>query len=183
MKPLFILAWGSGLGVAAATASVFAQDYSTCETWQELVKGSQFHYQPVVRVSDPGDANRRVYTGFWFYDELQFDVSGRYALAMKVSFQDREVTASDRGEIGYIDLKDDFKWTRIGETTAWNWQQGCRLQWRPGSDEILWNDRAETGDDFVCRAYNFKTGARRTLPRPIYDVDLPKDIKSSMSIS
>ena len=122
---------------------------------------------PCVR---PGTSQRPVYTGFWFYDVLQFDVSGRYALAMKVYFQGRDVTATDRGDIGYFDLQDNFKWTKIGETTAWNWQQGCRLQWSPHSDEILWNDRAEDGSHFVCRAYNFKTGTRRTLPRPVYDV-------------
>src|SRR5262249_6392796 len=60
--------------------------------------------------------------------------------------------------------------TKIGETTAWNWQQGCRLTWRGGSHEILWNDRADDGSQFVCRAYDFRSGARRTLPRPIYDV-------------
>ena len=46
---------------------------------------------------------------------------------MKVSFQGRDVTPSDRGEIGQIDLEDNNKWTKIGETVAWNWQQGCRL--------------------------------------------------------
>jgi hypothetical protein len=78
------------------------------------------------------------------------------------------VRPADRGEIGVIDLQNGFKWTQIGETTAWNWQQGARLQWRPGSDEILWNDRSEDGARYVCRVYNFKTGERRTLPRPIY---------------
>jgi len=43
-----------------------------------------FRYAPVVRVSDPGTNDRPAYTGFWFYDELQFDISGRFALGMKV---------------------------------------------------------------------------------------------------
>jgi len=89
---------------------------------------------------------------------------------MKVHVQNRDVTPSDRGEIGYFDLHDNNKWTQIGETTAWNWQQGCRLTWRGNSHEILWNDRADDGGHFVCRAYDFRTTARRTLPRPIYDV-------------
>jgi hypothetical protein len=135
-----------------------------------LVEGKNLEYAPVVRVSDPGTKERPAYTGFWFYDEQQFDVSGRYALGMKVYFQGRDVKPSDRGDIGYVDLRQGCKWTKIGETTAWNWQQGCRLQWRPNSDEILWNDRAEDGSHFVCRAYDFNTGARRTLPRPVYDV-------------
>src|SRR5262249_28323810 len=84
--------------------------------------------------------------------------------------KERDVTPADRGEIGVIDLKDNNKWTNIGDTRAWNWQQGCRLTWRGNSHEILWNDRADDGSHFVCRAYDFRTGKRRTLPRPIYDV-------------
>ena len=156
--------------VLSLAACATAHAYSTCASWNELVAGDGFEYVPVVRVSDPGSTERPSYTGFWFYDEQQFDVTGRYALGMTVHFQERKVEPSDRGDIGYFDLQDGFKWTKIGETTAWNWQQGCRLQWRPNSDEILWNDRSDDGTHFVCRAYNFKTGERRTLPRPVYDV-------------
>ena len=155
------------LSLAGCTA---AQDYSTCESWDELVAGEGFQYVTPVRVSDPGSNEQPAYTGFWFYDEQQFDETGRYALGMKVLFQDRDVELTDRGDIGYFDLQDGFKWRKIGETTAWNWQQGCRLQWRPNSDEFLWNDRSDDGTHFICRLYNFKTGEQRTLPRPVYDV-------------
>src|SRR5258705_7468555 len=83
-----------------------AQGYSTCKTWQEVVEGENLRYATVIRVSDPGTRDRPDYTGFWFFDGLQFDESGRFALAMKVHFQERDVTTSDRGEIGYIDLED-----------------------------------------------------------------------------
>ncbi|MBN1674993.1 MAG: nucleoside hydrolase [Kiritimatiellae bacterium] len=146
------------------------EHYTTYGTWAELVEGRGARYAPIRRISDPGTAANPAYTGFWFYGVLQFDASGRYALGMTVRFQDRPVQPTDRAEIGYFDLQDGNRWTRIGETTAWNWQQGCRLQWRPNSDEILWNDRSADGTRFVCRACNFKTGARRTLPRAIYDV-------------
>ncbi|XOV94395.1 MAG: hypothetical protein ACFHWX_06755 [Bacteroidota bacterium] len=144
--------------------------YSTVATWDELVAGNDYKYVTPDRISDPGTEANPVYTGFWFYDEEQFDPSGRYSLAMKVYFKEREVTAADVGDIGYIDLQDNNKWTKIGETTAWNWQQGCRLQWRPGSDDIIWNDHNDDKTGFVCRVYNFKTGETRTLPRAIYDV-------------
>lgn len=163
-----LVCWFSA-GVIAAGPAI-SQEYSTCKTWPEVVAGENFRYAPVIRVSDPGTKEQPVYTGFWFFDGLQFDESGRYALAMKVHFHERDVTATDLGEIGYFDLQDNNQWTKIGQTTAWNWQQGCRLTWRGGSHEILWNDRADDGSQFVCRAYDLKTGARRTLPRPIYDV-------------
>ena len=81
---------------------------------------------------------------------------------MKVYFQNRPVQPADRADIGVIDLKDQYKWTKIGESTAWNWQQGARLQWRPGSDEIVWNDRSDDGKQYVCRVYDFRTGKKRT---------------------
>ena len=75
---------------------------------------------------------------------MQFDPTGRYMLGMRISIEGREVHPTDTGEIGIIDLKDNNKWTRIGQTTAWNWQQGCRLEWIPGSsEELIWDDRAD----------------------------------------
>lgn len=152
---------------------VHAQDnlpYTTCTSFEQLLKERNAVYPAIIRVSDPGTGERRAYTGFFFYQVLQFDTTGRYLLGMRVYLQNRDVGPTDRGDIGYIDLKDGYKWTKIGETTAWNWQQGARLQWRPRSDEVVWNDRSDDGKKFVCRVYNFRTGARRTLPRPIYDL-------------
>ena len=134
------------------------------------MEGRNARYPAITRVSDPAVTGQRAYTGFFFYQCLQFDATGRYLLGMKVYIQNRVVQPSDRGDIGFVNLKDGYKWTKIGETTAWNWQQGARLQWRPRSDEIVWNDRSDDGTKYVCRVYNFRTGKRRTLPRPIYDL-------------
>src|SRR5262245_37993653 len=82
---------------AIARAAEPERQYSTCKSWQEVLAGKDLRYAPVIRVSDPGTKDRPVYTGFWFYDGLQFDESGRYVLAMKVDFENRDVTPSDRG--------------------------------------------------------------------------------------
>jgi hypothetical protein len=144
--------------------------YTTYTTFDRLMGAKDARYLPLTRVSDPGTSDHRAYTGFFFYQVEQFDVSNRYLLGLKVYFQSRQVAADDRGDVGYFDLRDNFKWTKIGETTAWNWQQGNRLMWRPKSDEIVWNDRSEDGKSFICRTYDLRTAARRTLPRPIYDL-------------
>ncbi|MEP0713020.1 hypothetical protein [Algoriphagus sp.] len=106
---------------------------------------------------------------YWFgyYDKLQTDPSGRYVLGMKVDSIFRSPTAEDTLRIGIIDLENGNKWEEIGTSTAWGWQQGCMLQWIPGSDEeVIWNDR-ENGA-FISRVFNVKTGENRTLPKPIY---------------
>jgi hypothetical protein len=144
--------------------------YTTYTSFSQVLGGINAHYLAVTRVSDPGTGVHPIYTGFFFYQCLQFDPTGRYLLGMRVYFQNRLVEPTDRADIGFIDLKDKYKWTKIGETTAWNWQQGARLQWRPGSDEILWNDRSDGCNKYICRLYNFRTGKKRTLPRPIYDL-------------
>jgi len=68
-----------------------------------------------------------------------------------------------------VDLKSSDTWTELGKSSAWCWQQGCMLQWRPGSkNEIMWNDRRD--DRFVSHILNVKTNKMRTLPHPFYTV-------------
>ena len=158
------------LAVGPAVQSQEHLPYTTYNSFDQVLEGIDARYLPVTRVSDPGTSSQHIYTGFFFYQCLQFDTTGRYLLGMKVYIQNRLVNPTDRADIGYIDLKDRNKWTKIGETTAWNWQQGARLQWRPRSDEIVWNNRSDDGQRYICSVFNFRTGKSRTLPRPIYDL-------------
>jgi hypothetical protein len=104
---------------------------------------------------------------FGYYDKWQFDETGRYALGMQVDFEHRSPQAADEIRLGVIDLKDNDRWAEIGRTRAWNWQQGCMLQWVPGSkDQIIWNDRQE--GRYVSVLYSMKTGRKRVLPAPVY---------------
>ena len=126
---------------------------------------SKFQSLPAVRAITQGPK----FHWFSYYDKLQFDPAGRYALGMEVDFEHRSPKADDVIKIGMIDLKNADRWTELGQSSAWCWQQGCMLQWRPGSkDEIIWNDRQD--DRFVCHILNVHSGRRRTLPYPIYTV-------------
>src|ERR1041385_1668084 len=89
--------------------TLFAQaklPYPTYTTFSQLLEGSGASHLPVTRVSEPGTAQKPIYTGFFFYQCLQFDTTGRYLLGMRVYIQNRLVQATDRGDIGFIDLKD-----------------------------------------------------------------------------
>src|SRR4051794_14980982 len=70
---------------------------------------------------------------FGYYDHLQFDPTGRYVLGMEVAFEHRSPGPDDVVKVGMIDLQDGDRWIELGESRAWNWQQGCMLQWLPGS--------------------------------------------------
>jgi hypothetical protein len=70
---------------------------------------------------------------FGYYDKLEFDPSSRYVLGMEAGFQHRTPEAEEEIRLGMIDLESDDKWTDLGSSRAWCWQQGCMLQWLPGS--------------------------------------------------
>jgi hypothetical protein len=106
---------------------------------------------------------------FGYYDKLQFDPACRYALSMEVDFEHRSPKPHDIIGIGMVNLKDRDRWIPLGQSRAWCWQQGCMLQWRPGSKtEIMWNDR-QSGR-FVCHILDVGAGKNRTLPHPFYTV-------------
>ncbi len=106
---------------------------------------------------------------FAYYDKLEFDPSGRYCLGMEVEYEHRSPRPDDVIKIGMVDLKEDDKWIELGQSVAWGWQQGCMLQWRPGSkSEVLWNDRQ--GDRFVCHILDVFTRKKRTIPHAVYTV-------------
>jgi len=136
-------------GAALMTLPEFG--YSTEEIKvQKLTSGPKYHW-------------------FGYYDKQQLDPTNRYALGMEVDFQYRSPNAGDVIRIGMVDLKKNNRWIELGESKAWGWQQGCMLQWIPGSkQEVIWNDREE--DRFVARVHNIKTGKTRTLPMAVYTI-------------
>lgn len=104
---------------------------------------------------------------FGYYDKLQFSPDDRYVLSNQVAFEHRSPRPDDVIQVGMVDLQDGDKWIELGESRAWNWQQGCMLQWVPGTEStVMWNDRQD--DRFVCHLLDIKTGQKRTLPRAIY---------------
>ncbi len=115
---------------------------------------------------------------FGYYDKSQFDPGGRYALGMAVDFEHRTPRADDVIRIGMVDMEDADRWIELGSSCAWCWQQGCMLQWIPGTQRsILWNDRQ--GDRLVCHVMDVNTRRRRTIPHPIYA--LSPDGRSAVS--
>ena len=104
---------------------------------------------------------------FGYYDKTPWDASGRFLLALEVPFGDRPPGPDDVARIGLVEPgRGTFE--AVAETRAWNWQQGCMLQWLPGTagQTIIYNDRQE--GQFVAVLLDLPTGRRRVLPHPIY---------------
>lgn len=104
---------------------------------------------------------------FGYYDKLQFDPSNRFVLGMEVGFEGRSPQPEDEIKIGMVDLENNDEWIELGTSNAWGWQQGCMLQFIPGSDSlIIWNDRKN--GRFVSHVLNIFTKQERILPFAIY---------------
>lgn len=106
---------------------------------------------------------------FGYYDKLQFDPTSRFVLGMRVDFEHRSPTGDDEIQIGMVDLEEKDRWIDLGMSRAWNWQQGCMLQWVPGTKRtVIWNDREK--DRFVSRVMNVDSREVNTIDHPIYSL-------------
>lgn len=104
---------------------------------------------------------------FGYFDKLQFDPTNRFVLSMQVNFEGRSPKPEDEIKIGMIDLENNDEWIELGKSKAWGWQQGCMLQFVPGSDSlIIWNDRIE--GKFISHLYNIYSKKENLLPFAIY---------------
>ena len=86
---------------------------------------------------------------------------------MKTDFEGRSPQPEDEITIGMVNLKNNDDWIEPGTSKAWGWQQGCMLQFVPGSDSlIIWNDRID--NKFVSHLFNIYTKEEIILPFAIY---------------
>lgn len=105
---------------------------------------------------------------FGYWDKSPLNANNTKLLACKVSFIDRMPTKDDILEIGYFDFNKPNEFIKITETKAWNWQQGCMLQWL-GPDynsKIIYNDRVDCA--FVSIIMDIALKEKYILPMSYY---------------
>lgn len=175
IKPMLVSLFCVSLGVAYAAESTQTSGAAATAASSGFGLPTYGTLEAMLAATDPALPQVRAVTRgpkfhwFGYYDKFQLDSSGRYLLCMEVDFEHRLPNADDVVRIGMVDLADGDRWIELSQSRAWSWQQGCMLQWRPGSDrEILFNDR--DGDRFVCRILDIPTRTLRTLPLPIEHV-------------
>ena len=105
---------------------------------------------------------------FGYYDLPAWDAEGQRHLAHRVGFMDRMPTPADVADIGYLEGGDFHK---LGETKAWNFQQGAMLQWLPAAGDpcLIHNERV--GYDYGAVVRDPAGTVLRRLPRPVANVD------------
>ena len=107
---------------------------------------------------------------FGYYDKSPLNNENNILLACRTSFIDREVKPGDILEIGYFKYKESNKFIKIAETSAWNWQQGCMLQWLPDQayTKIIYNDIRD--NRFVTIIQDIYTKEKTLLPMAYYAI-------------
>lgn len=116
---------------------------------------------------------------FGYYDKSPWDPSGHRMLACRADFDGRPPGPEDVLTIGIVDLETEG-FTPVADTRAWNWQQGCMLQWLDNR-RIVFNDRREKR--FVAVIFEVEAGERWELPRPVYSVHAERGIAASLNFA
>jgi len=91
---------------------------------------------------------------------IPWNQSGRYLVALRTSFQDHLPRAYEPAEIALLDANDNYSVRVVAETRAWNPQQGTMLYWNPASPEtqFFFNDRDPKTGRIFCVLFDISTG-------------------------
>lgn len=104
---------------------------------------------------------------FGYYDISPENFDGTKILVNRAPFIDKEPKISDKLEVGYIDVN-THAYIPIGMTEAWNFQEGCRLQWLD-ENRVIYNIRE--GHGFKSIVYDIEQGGFvKEYNIPIYSI-------------
>jgi hypothetical protein len=144
----------AGQPLMASVMNAAGKVESTCEVpIRALTHGPGFHW-------------------FGYYDKWELDASNRYVLSNVVNFEHRSPLPTDTIQVGYVDTQQQDKWTTIGQSSAWGWQQGCMLQWIPNEknqSRIIWND--VENQQYISRIHDIATGKTTQMNKPVYTLN------------
>jgi len=107
---------------------------------------------------------------FGYYDKSPWDISGRYMLCLRAENTWSEVSPTTTADIILIDTFNNNKVKKISETSSWNVQQGCMLQWLGPdfSSKIIFNDYRN--GRYVSVIKEVDSGKERVIDAPVYTV-------------
>lgn len=114
------------------------------------------------RLTRPGD-----HYFFGYFDKCPWSPCGRFLLAHRVAFLDRQPRPGEEAEIGFVDLSRGNRWQSLAKTRAWCWQLGSQLQWLPGDEGLLVHNDLREGR-LVSVVRDTEGREKRVLPEPVY---------------
>lgn len=116
---------------------------------------------------------------FGFHDKVPFSSDDSMLLAGEFDVPLRMPQPDDVLTVGYFTGPSFEDFNTVGHTRAWNWHQGCMLQWLGSERKIVYNDF--TDGRLVCRINSVDSGGTRTVEAPVSSVS--RDGKWGLSYS
>lgn len=119
---------------------------------------------------------------FGFHDVSPLSAGGTKLLAMHNSFDLRMPQPQEPLTVGYFDFNDGKmgNYHAVGESFAWNYHKGCRLQWLD-SDRLIYNTAID--GELCSKIYNVADGSEIAVPHPIDAVFISGDKQIASSFS
>lgn len=111
-----------------------------------------------------------VHEGFFFgfHDHTPFSADNSKLLTNRFYIPLRMPQPDDKLEVGYLSGVGYKEYTPVSETRAWNWHQGCKLQWCGSSGTLVFNDHQDGTN--IARMIDVDTGSETVLPVNISSV-------------
>lgn len=115
---------------------------------------------------------------FGFHDVKPFSPDNKRLLSNRLTIPLRMPSRDDVLEVGFSDGPNYGAWHRLGETKAWNYHKGCRLQWVDGHHVIYNVCEADRLKSCICHT---ETGEKRLVSWPIDSVSANGLLATSFS--
>lgn len=118
---------------------------------------------------------------FGYYDKCPWNKTQEFVLAHRVKFLDHFPYPDDEAELGIINVATK-QFQKFAATTAWNWQQGCQMQWIDymGEECVIYNVRK--GNEIHSIITNpFSKKEVREFDTSIYTVSSHKQVALTLN--
>lgn len=109
-------------------------------------------------------------TFFGYYDQSPLNTQGRYLIFQATDHPTHQIPDPKKPVTVVIyDLHNDSV-IATEKTSAYNWQQGCKLQWI-NETQFIFNDFNKNNDSYIAKIYDVESkSVCKNLNLPIYDV-------------
>ena len=106
---------------------------------------------------------------------VPWNQSGRYIVALRTSVRDHLPDASEPAEIVLLDTQNNYAARIVDRSRAWNPQQGTMLYWNPHDQEtqFFFNDRDPTTNKVFCVLFDISRGENGQRVREYRFEDTP----------
>lgn len=127
--------------------------------WMNAIRAEDFSI--TIRQITSGPANH--FFGYIGHvQNIPWNGSGRYILALRTTFQDRLPGANDPADVVLIDTQGAYSVRVVDQSRGWNPQQGTMFYWNPDQPDtqFFFNDRDRRTGKVFCVLYDISKRRR-----------------------